>query len=78
MHRNGKIVSNCEHNDHTKVHRLPILVSSKDLTKLLAVPKQQLEKAYVETEIVILELRKSSTVNSSPGMCFDSTSVNAV
>ena len=71
-------MSDCEHKDHTKVHCLPILVFSKDLTKIPSVPKQQLEKAYVEIEIVILELRKSSTVNSSPGMCFDSTTVNAV
>ena len=49
-------MSYCTHYDKTKVHRLPILVAHRNITKLLAVPKLNLGKAYIKAKVVFSEV----------------------
>jgi len=52
---------------------LPIFVSGKDVTKLLAIPKLESGKAYVYAEILVSEIDRWGIANLISAMYFDTT-----
>ena len=58
------------------VDRLPIMVSGKDVTKLLAIPKLQSGTAAVISDACLAEIRSWGLEDRIVAMCFDTTASN--
>lgn len=76
IHWDGKIMPDFTETGRGCVDRLPIMVSGKDVTKLLAIPKLQSGTAAVMADACLTEIRSWGLEDRIVAMCFDTTASN--
>ena len=75
-HWDGKIMPDLTGTERGCVDRLPIMVSGKDVTKLLAIPKLKSGTAAVMSDACLAEIRSWGLEDRIVAMCFDTTASN--
>ena len=76
LHWDGKIMPNYTGTEQLSVDRLPIMVSGKEVTKLLAIPKLYSGTAAIMAEACMAEIRSWELENRIVALCFDTTASN--
>lgn len=76
IHWDGKIMPDATGTGRGCVDRLPIMVSGKEVTKLLAIPKLQSGTAAVMSDACMAEIRRWALEDRIVAMCFDTTASN--
>lgn len=76
LHWDGKIMSDYTGNVDKTVDRLAILVSGKDISKLLAVPKLNAGNSSLLADACLSEMRNWGLENRIVALCFDTTATN--
>ena len=76
LHWDGKIMPDDRDPGRGCVDRLPIMVSGKDVTKLLVIPKLQSGTAAVISDACLAEIRSWGLEDRIVVMCFDTTASN--
>ena len=76
LHWDGKIMDDFSDPGRERVERLPILVSGKNVVKLLAVPKLRDGTAVTTAQEVVKTIDEWGLRNRIKGLCFDTTASN--
>ena len=76
LHWDGKIMDDFTVPGHERVDRLPVLVSGKNVVKLLSVPKLQDGKATTMAHAILETLDEWGLRQRIKGLCFDTTASN--
>ena len=76
VHWDGKIMLDYTGNKRLTVNRLPIMVSGKDITKILGIPKLLSGTGPAIAEACLSQIRSWTLEDRIVAMCFDTTSCN--